>query len=261
MCISAIRVGVSVRELNPCVQRESDRPRNIRGRHERAPAAQKTSSMATASPSVLRDRTNTAKLARGPKLARDEKSSPVERKLPQVAPHPDRERLESELYENRALLHRVLREKQQFLSRQRTQGSALERALVAQEVLIAELRELDNESSPSGEAEAETEAEARTQPEIERRFEELHLRLRFKEAALQQQRLETRFYEQQVRPWGKPAHACTHTSTRLTRLHMPSCVSTRLHTPPHASSRFFFRATAGRTSPSTARLAASDGSD
>ena len=90
-----------MRELNPCVQRESDRPRNIRGRHERAPAAQKTSSMATASPSVLRDRTNTAKLARGPKLARDEKSSPVERKLPQVAPHPDRERLEAELLEVR----------------------------------------------------------------------------------------------------------------------------------------------------------------
>ena len=140
------------------------------------------------SPSVFRDRTNTIS---GSKLARDDKSSPVERKLPQVAPHPDRERLEAELYENRALLHRVLREKQQFLSRQRTQGSALERALVAQEVLIAELRELDN-ASPSGEAEAETEAEARTQPEIERRFEELHLRLRFKEAALQQQRLETR---------------------------------------------------------------------
>ena len=151
------------------------------------------------SPSVFRDRTNTIS---GSKLARDEKSSPVERKIPQVAPHPDRERLEAELYENRALLHRVLREKQQFLSRQRTQGSALERALVAQEVLIAELRELDN-ASPSGEAEAETEAEARTQPEIERRFEELHLRLRFKEAALQQQRLQLRCFEQQ---------ACRHPS-------------------------------------------------
>ena len=144
-------------------------------RHESAPPASKAASsldgveMATASPlrqarspSVFRDRTNTIS---GSKLARDEKSSPVERKLPQVAPHPDRERLEAELYENRALLHRVLREKQQFLSRQRTQGSALERALVAQEVLIAELRELDN-ASPSGEAEAEAEAEARTQPEI-----------------------------------------------------------------------------------------------
>ena len=188
------------------------------------------------SPSVLRDRTNTPKLARGPKLARDEKSSPVERKLPQVAPHPDRERLESELYENRALLHRVLREKQQFLSRQRTQGSALERALVAQEVLIAELRELDN-ASPSGEAEAEAEAEARTQPEIERRFEELHLRLRFKEAALQQQRLETRFYEQQARPGASPhtpAHAPPRASRASTCPHASRRASTRLRTPRHA---------------------------
>ena len=217
MCISAICVVVSVRELNACslIVLPAEYPGAPRARAD----GFKGVDMATASPlrqarspSVLRDRTNTPKLARGPKLARDEKSSPVERKLPQVAPHPDRERLESELYENRALLHRVLREKQQFLSRQRTQGSALERALVAQEVLIAELRELDNALSPSGEAEAETEAEARTQPEIERRFEELHLRLRFKEAALQQQRLETRFYEQQARPWGKPAHACTYTS-------------------------------------------------
>ena len=191
----------------------------------------------TRSPSVLRDRTNTIS---GSKLARDEKSSPVERKLPQVAPHPDRERLESELYENRALLHRVLREKQQFLSRQRTQDSALERALVTQEVLIAEVRELDNALSPSGEAEAETEAEARTQPEIERRFEELHLRLRFKEAALQQQRLETRFYEQQARPWASlhtPAHAPPRASRASTCPHASRRASTRLITPHHA---FFF---------------------
>ena len=160
--------------------------------------------------SVLRDRTNTIRTS---KQAHDEKASPqAEREA-----HPERERLESELYENRALLHRVLREKQQFLSRQRTQGSALERALVAQEVLIAELQELDA-VSPRGEAEAEAEAEARTQPEIERRFEELHLRLQFKEAALQQQHLETRYFEQQARDMSGQACTC-------------------LHMPPYASSR------------------------
>ena len=171
--------------------------------------------------SILRDRTNTVS---EPKLAHDGKASPqVEREVPQAERevHPERERLESELYENRALLHRVLREKQQFLSHQRTQGSALERALVAQEVLIAELQELDT-SSPGCEAEAEAEAEARTQPEIDRRFEELHLRLQFKEAALQQQLLETRYFEQQAR-LSTPRQAWA-------RLHMPSHASTCLIT-------------------------------
>ena len=166
--------------------------------------------------SVLRDRTNTIRTS---KQAHDEKASPQAEceAHPEVAFSPPRERLESELYENRALLHRVLREKQQFLSRQRTQGSALERALVGQEVLIAELQELDA-VSPRGEAEAEAEAEARTQPEIERRFEELHLRLQFKEAALQQQHLETRYFEQQARDMSGQACTC-------------------LHMPPYASSR------------------------
>ena len=171
--------------------------------------------------SILRDRTNTVS---EPKLAHDGKVSPqVEREVPQAERevHPERERFESELYENRALLHRVLREKQQFLSHQRTQGSALERALVAQEVLIAELQELDT-SSPGCEAEAEAEAEARTQPEIDRRFEELHLRLQFKEAALQQQLLETRYFEQQAR-LSTPRQAWA-------RLHMPSHASTCLIT-------------------------------
>ena len=169
--------------------------------------------------SVLRDRTNTIRTS---KQAHDEKASPqaeceAHPELEAGGPPRTRERLESELYENRALLHRVLREKQQFLSRQRTQGSALERALVAQEVLIAELQELDA-VSPRGEAEAEAEAEARTQPEIERRFEELHLRLQFKEAALQQQHLETRYFEQQARDMSGQACTC-------------------LHMPPYASSR------------------------
>ena len=43
-----------------------------------------------------------------------------------VAPN----RAEEELYENRALLHRVLREKQQLLSRCRTQTLALEHSSV-----------------------------------------------------------------------------------------------------------------------------------
>ena len=203
--------------------------------------------------SVLRDRTNTIST---PKLAHDEKASPqVEGEaLPQAESeaHPERGRLESELYENRALLHRVLREKQQFLSRHRTQGSALEQALVGQEVLIAELQELDT-ASPSGEAGAGAGAEARTQPEIERRFEELHLRLQFKEAALQQQHLETRYFEQQARA--------------RTSLYMPAQASASLHTPPDASRRLRMprhascRTSAGRTSPPTARLAASGGTD
>ena len=203
--------------------------------------------------SVLRDRTNTIST---PKLAHDEKASPqVEGEaLPQAESeaHPERGRLESELYENRALLHRVLREKQQFLSRHRTQGSALEQALVGQEVLIAELQELDT-ASPSGEAGAGAGAEARTQPEIERRFEELHLRLQFKEAALQQQHLETRYFEQQARA--------------RTSLYMPAHASASLHTPPDASRRLRMprhascHTSAGRTSSSTARLAASGGTD
>ena len=205
--------------------------------------------------SVLRDRTNTIST---PKLAHDEKASPqVEGEaLPQAESeaHPERGRLESELYENRALLHRVLREKQQFLSRHRTQGSALEQALVGQEVLIAELQELDT-ASPSGEAGAGAGAgaEARTQPEIERRFEELHLRLQFKEAALQQQHLETRYFEQQART----VQACTslHTPSHTT----PPDVCARLAAPRHDDMPC--RTLAGRTSSSTARFAASGGTD
>ena len=172
--------------------------------------------------SILRDRTNTIS---APRLAHDEKAPPQAER--DARPLAEPERLESELYENRALLHRVLREKQQFLSRCRTQSSALEQAMVAQEVLIAELQELDSSAAatPSAAAAAavtassalsscgaDAEAESHARPEeTERRFEELHLRLQFKEAALQQQHLETRYFEQQARA--------------------PASLDTRLHPP------------------------------
>ncbi|KAL1516016.1 hypothetical protein AB1Y20_002629 [Prymnesium parvum] len=102
-------------------------------------------------------------------------------------------RVEQELVENRALLHRVLREKQQLLARCASQQRTIESLMTASSVFSAEIELLEKQHLFAHEAAADI-----LLLEQERKLEELELKNRFKEAAFQHQLLTTRMREQEL---------------------------------------------------------------
>ena len=106
-----------------------------------------------------------------------------------AAAQPPLETASAELQENRALLHRVLREKQQLLARCTEQESQLKSARVEAGLYRAEIAALEKRLvAPAAEPPSSSIREEKAREAIEMALvqEELDARARFKEAALQQ---------------------------------------------------------------------------